>query len=171
MKPICTTAQILSTPAWRKHIQGKYVIRTDTGCWEWTSSLDRHGYGRARIMMGGRKRLTGAHRASWIVHRGPISGNLTVDHLCRNKICINPFHMELVTNAENIRRAHRAGVYGVTPRPGAPRIPLEKRVACRRHGPTDGHWHTKKNGYTAWSCRPCNRNWYNAFKVRQAAKG
>ncbi|MEW2478679.1 HNH endonuclease signature motif containing protein [Mycobacterium sp. NPDC049093] len=101
------TAQILTQARWRALVDGKYVVNMATGCWQWTGRTDRWGYGVVRINMGGRRRETGAHKASWIAHRGPIPGLLTVDHLCQNTLCVNPFHMEPVTNQENIRRRYQ----------------------------------------------------------------
>lgn len=169
MKPICVTSQILSQPKWKAHIQGKYVIQADTGCWEWTGAIDRYGYGLSRITIGGRKRHTGAHRASWIAHRGPILDNLQLDHLCRNRICINPFHLEPVTTQENTRRAATAGAYLGNPKMGRPHIPLDKRNGCGRHGFDDGNWNPRKDGYTVWNCRVCARERMTAWKARNTA--
>lgn len=70
------------------------------GCLVWTG-LARRGYGQLRV--GGRKLAT--HRIAYALFVAPIGEALTVDHLCRNRACFNPLHMELVTAAENTRRA------------------------------------------------------------------
>lgn len=89
------------------------IAVTPAGCWEWTGSRDRHGYGRMKVLVEGVKRETGAHRASWIVHRGAIPNpTLQTDHLCRNRACINPDHMELVTNQVNTLRSDHSGKAG-----------------------------------------------------------
>ena len=72
----------------------------DSGCWVWTGST-RKGYGK--ISVDGKSEQ--AHRASYEAHVGAIPAGLTIDHLCRNKACINPAHLEPVTNQENLRRA------------------------------------------------------------------
>lgn len=69
-------------------------------CWNWTSSK-RKGYGA----FGLRNRKTiRAHRWAYENQVKKIPAGLTVDHLCRNRSCVNPAHMELVTNKENILR-------------------------------------------------------------------
>jgi hypothetical protein len=54
----------------------------------------------------GNKRTALAHRVAYEALVGPIPDGMTIDHLCRNKRCLNPAHMELVTRGENTRRAH-----------------------------------------------------------------
>lgn len=75
-----------------------------TGCWNWTAYIDAGGYGRSN--MPGLPEL--AHRASYEAFVGPIPNGLTLDHLCQNTRCVNPDHLEPVTNAENVRRANQA---------------------------------------------------------------
>lgn len=77
------------------------------GCIDWIGALDKDGYGRFRWWPEGSKgpeRATGAHRAAWLVLRGPIPEGLVIDHLCRNLRCVNVKHLEVVTNRENVRR-------------------------------------------------------------------
>src|SRR5690625_4821589 len=87
-----------------------YTI-TETGCWEWLGRLDRNGYGKAYDpSMPAGQRVDWAHRVSYRVHRGAIPEGKQLDHLCSNPPCINPEHLEPVTQRENIRRAMtRAG--------------------------------------------------------------
>lgn len=82
------------------------VEKRDRGCWDWRGSIDRYGYGRFVYRAADKpSRHVLAHRWAFEHARGPIPDGLTIDHLCLNHRCVNPDHMELVTRAENARRA------------------------------------------------------------------
>lgn len=83
----------------KKWICGK-VSRDESGCWNWTGTVKPNGYGCA----GYNKIRYHAHRLSYAVFVDAIPDDMTIDHLCKNRKCLNPAHMEVVTQAENALR-------------------------------------------------------------------
>jgi hypothetical protein len=70
------------------------------GCWVWRKATDPNGYGR--FWFDGR--MLGAHRVSYQLLVGPVPEGLDLDHLCRNRRCVNPSHLEPVTRRTNLVR-------------------------------------------------------------------
>lgn len=108
------------------------------GCWLWTAKITKGGYGS----VSGKSLL--AHRVSYATYKGAIPKGLVIDHLCRVKSCINPDHLEAVTQKENLRRRD---------------IALGMATA-KTHCPK-GHEYNEVNTYVSpqnrRSCRTCNR--------------
>jgi hypothetical protein len=106
-------------------------------CWPWLGGKDKDGYGKA----GGRL----AHRIAYELECGLIPPGLQIDHLCRNRACQNPAHMETVTSRVNTLR-------GISP----------SACAARRTSCIHGHVFDATNTYTKSGkrkreCRECNR--------------
>lgn len=83
-----------------QRLLSRYAIDPTTGCWVWQGTLTWGGYGQ----INRRGRNVTAHRAMWEHFRGPIAGRMVIDHLCLNRRCVNPAHLDLVTYSENNRR-------------------------------------------------------------------
>ena len=82
------------------------IAATPDGCWAWRGAMMKNGYGRFFSPVGNdTHRVVLAHRWSYEYHVAPIPDGLQIDHLCRNRWCVNPYHLEPVTNAVNSRRA------------------------------------------------------------------
>lgn len=126
-----------------------YDVDGATGCWNWLGSLSSNGYGVKHI---GRT-STAAHRFVYLQHKGPIPQGLELDHLCRNKKCVNPDHLEPVTRAENMRRH-------------APFDPRKQSAICKKGHPLDGT-RTREGG--GRYCKTCNAESKRRQRARLAA--
>jgi hypothetical protein len=116
-------------------------IDLDAFCDLWQGAKNSEGYGYLEI--DGRRVY--AHRVSYQLHVGPIPRGWQVDHLCRKRACIEPGHLETVTNRENTLRGNH------------PLVVLRRQAHCRR-----GHdQRVSANVYTRPDgrrrCRPCSR--------------
>lgn len=73
------------------------------GCWPWHAGLDGHGYGK--FWLNGKMRQ--AYKVMYELLVGPVPSGTELDHTCRNRVCVNPGHLEPVTHRENVRRGTR----------------------------------------------------------------
>jgi hypothetical protein len=141
----------------------RVAAEPNSGCWLWVGAIANTGYGTYAVSgpPPSYKTTVLAHRHIYLTLVGPIPDGLQLDHLCRTRCCVNPAHLEPVTQAENIRR-------GESP---------SGRHARVTHCPF-GHAYEgknimvvrKKDGTTNRRCAACHYRRHNARRrVRRAA--
>lgn len=131
-------------------------VDTSGDCWEWTAYKLPTGYGRFRV--GGADKNGGhivmAHRWAYEVLVGQILEGLVLDHLCRNPGCVNPNHLEPVTDRENLRRG----------------MGWSGRNARKTHCP-EGHEYTDENTHRdsidRRKCRICDAARHRQARARK----
>jgi hypothetical protein len=117
----------------------------DGACWLWLGKCDAGGYGR--------QSSTGAHRAVYSLFVGPIPVGLTLDHLCGNRRCVNPSHLEPCSMRENTMRGNSAAaVYAA-------------RTHCK-HGHEFTAENTRPRPPGGRSCRACDARRSQQYKAR-----
>ena len=126
---------------------------TPTGCFEWTGRTSIWGYGVIGRWNPANKKsdATGAHRYVYEGLFGPLPDGWEVDHLCSNKLCVNPQHLEAVPKAENVRRGQKNRRY-------------DPKLVCL-------HGHHKVLVSGEWRCRECARLRAAEYKQRQKQRG
>jgi hypothetical protein len=126
-------------------------VSVTPSCWNWMA-CKVYGYGRIKI--SGKQLL--AHRVSYEALKGKIPEGLQLDHLCKNRACVNPDHLEIVTQLENWER-------GLSP----PRLNRDK-TSCKRGHPLDViNTYVSKDG-TRY-CRACNLENVKRYQEKIAA--
>lgn len=114
-------------------------------CWLWQGQIERNGYGRAWFK--GKRRS--AHRLAYELTKGQIPHGLTIDHLCRNRACINPAHLEAVSMRTNVLRGDT----------------ITAANARKTHCPR-GHVYDRMNSQGRRICRTCGRNQLRRYRMK-----
>ena len=140
----------MNTDLLPRRVAAKVVV-SDSGCWLWTGSKTHNGYASAKVE-GDRVRV---HRYAYERAFGPIPVGLVVDHLCFTRECINPDHLEVVTQAENLRRSRER--YGL-------------RVTCSHGHPYDSV-NTRYESDGRRTCRICDRDRRRAYVAAKTTSG
>lgn len=130
------------------------------GCWEWTAAKSK-GHGRFWDSQAGR--IVQAHRFSYETLIGPIPQRKDLDHLCRNKPCVNPLHLEPVTRRVNCQRGDSGVPTGVLQR---------AKTHCPKGHPynEENTYIRPKDPYKRRCCRACNREAVRRYKERKNGK-
>lgn len=126
-------------------------VNKTSNCWNWTGAVIQNGYGQ--FFFGGK--VVGAHRASYEINVAQIPEGMEIDHLCRNRKCVNPEHLEVVTRQVNQLRSN--SVSGINAR---------KTHCVRGHEYTSENTYLEKKGKSCRTCRnKANSRYYAAKKV------
>lgn len=142
---------------WRK-------VRPTGFCWEWTAHKISDGYGGFAVSRVGKKYV--AHRVAYTLLVGPVAGDLELDHLCRNRACVNPDHLDPVTRAVNLSRIPNGARGGGKIPPWVTSGKNVTGLCVRGHEYTDENTYTYRDGRT--ECRTCKK--VNAAEYRARRK-
>lgn len=140
----------------------RVVVDLATGCWEWTGQKGPNGYGKIGVgqRSKGEKRTIYTHRLAFESVRGQIPEGMDLDHLCRNRGCCNPDHLEPVTRRENTRRGIGPALLGAL---------NGSKTHCKH-----GHEFTPENTIIRRTggrrCRTCERQRRSETEMRKSPK-
>lgn len=119
------------------------VNKTES-CWVWTACKTKLGYGQFGIS----NVVYYAHRVAYELVRGRIPDGMVIDHLCRNPSCVNPAHLDVVTQSENIKRGVAHSNYSKT---------MRAKTHCKNgHEFNERNTYFKPNGNR--NCKTCQKS-------------
>lgn len=130
----------------QQYLKTRVAIDPETGCWNWQKATTKSGYGQCRL--GARTEYT--HRLAHAVFKGPIPHGLHIDHLCRNRRCCNPDHLEAVEQRVNNRRALGIADNG--------------RSGCRHGHGVNARYYDKRGQLR---CKDCDREGWRRERERR----
>jgi hypothetical protein len=132
------------------------------GCWDWQGSKSKDGYGQ--FILDGRRSVRrvriSPYRFMWEYCNGPMPEGLEPDHLCNNRKCCNPAHIEPVTHAENQRRSYIRGRKRMRTRPRPTHCPYGHDYAV----------HGRVNSQNGIICVVCDRRRCAEYQARKRMK-
>jgi hypothetical protein len=123
--------------------KAKFIVDPLTDCWLWQANTDKAGYG----LFIDKGKTYQAHRMSWLLSGQELIEGLTLDHLCRERSCVNPSHLEQITSVENVMRGK-----------GIPALNMLKTHCKNGHEFTESNTYLRisSNGKSGRSCRTCS---------------
>lgn len=133
----------------------KFFI-ANNGCWEWIGAKTAEGYGTAVVSY----KQTSAHRHLYQSVHGLLPKNIQLDHLCKNKGCVNPKHLEPVTAHENLMRSDSMSAIN------------NRKIQC-----INGHEFSENNTYYRWrknrrerDCKTCRKDAVYRFNLKKGVQ-
>lgn len=143
-----------------------YVTKQESerfnSCWEqkgecrlWKKFLDKDGYGSFYF----RKKLRRAHRVAFYIKNGPIAEGMVIDHICRNRNCVEPTHLRMVTARQNSLE-NSLCISAVN----------RKKTTCKNGHPFDKIYTNSKNGKTQRICSVCDNAKRNRLRKKWAVE-
>lgn len=132
-------------------------VQKTSSCWLWTGKLTRDGYGHFVMKLASGHKEILAHRVAYVFEKGMVPQGLQLDHLCRNRACVNPAHLEPVTQRENVLRGE-----GIAAK--------ESRATHCKHGHLFDAANTMMRKSGGRFCRECGRIRYKAYTTRKRAR-